>query len=118
MVLDSAAATGQPWLAWTMGKDLCDVADSFRPSLPEHHPRTHVQELWVLDETELACGLVPRPQVVSVHRQDGGCLPCTATVHWGEGGGGRRRRRGELVDRRVMAFCSLFSELTHGLVLW
>ena len=84
VVLDRAVGT-ESWLPRTMGIDLGDVANCLRPSFSEHHPRSRVQELRVLDETEQACGLVPCPQVVFVHGHNGGSLTCTAAVDWENG---------------------------------
>ncbi len=41
-----------------------------------------MQVLWGLDEAEVDTGLVPCPEAVSVHGQDGGCLPDAAAVDW------------------------------------
>ena len=71
-----------------MGVDLCYVAHGFCPSLSEDHSGSSLEVLWVLDEPEPAGGLVSGSQVLLVHCEDGGSLPCAATVDWGGGGGG------------------------------
>ena len=62
--------------------DLCDASDSFRTTLSENHPGSHVEELGTLDEAESARGLVTSSEVLSVHSEDGGCLTCATTVNW------------------------------------
>ena len=62
-------------------ENLGDVPDGLGPALTEHHPRTRTEVLGVFDEAEETCGLVPRPQVLFVHRHDGGSLLGTATVY-------------------------------------
>lgn len=59
---------------------LGDGTHSLGTSLPEHQLLVTVQILWRFDEAEVDRSLVPRPQAVSVHGQDGGCLPYAATV--------------------------------------
>ena len=44
--------------SWYNGVDLCDRANGFGPPLPEDHPRPWLEELWVLNETKVAIGLV------------------------------------------------------------
>ncbi len=63
--------------------DLCDVANGLGPSLPEDHPGVGLEVLGVLDESEAAGSLVPRPEVLLVHGDDGGSLASAATVDWG-----------------------------------
>jgi len=68
--------------AWHIGDHLGHVAHSLCPPLSEDHPGAWLEVLGSLDEPEVAGGLVPRPQVVLVHGQDGGRLPCAAAVHY------------------------------------
>ena len=79
-----------------MGVDLCHVAHSLGPALPEHHVRAGAEVLWVLVEAEAAGSLVSRAQVLLVHGDDGGRLSQAATVNCIDrerdretGGGGR-----------------------------
>lgn len=59
---------------------LSDGTDGLGTSLSEHQLLVTVQILWRFDEAEVDRCLVPRPQAVSVHGHDGGCLPYAATV--------------------------------------
>lgn len=60
---------------------LGDGADSLGASLSEHQSLIAVQVLGSLDEAEVDWGFVPCPEAVSVHGQDGGCLPYASAVH-------------------------------------
>ena len=68
--------------AWHIGDHLGHVAHCLCPPLSEDHPGARLEVLGSLDEPEVAGGLIPRPQVVLVHGQDGGRLPCAAAVHY------------------------------------
>lgn len=59
---------------------LGDGTHSLGTSLPEHQLLVTVQIFRRLDEAEVDRRLVPRPQAVSVHGQDGGRLPYAAAV--------------------------------------
>ena len=61
--------------------DLGDAADGFGPALSEHHACVGTDVLGVLDEPEATAGLVPCPQVLPVHGDNGGCLSGTATMN-------------------------------------
>lgn len=63
-----------------MGVDLGDAPHGLGAPLSEDHPGVWTDILRVLDETEVAAGLVPCPQVVTVHGHDGCCLSCAATM--------------------------------------
>lgn len=68
------------WTGYEQPGYLGDGSHSLGTSLPEHQLLVTVQILWRFDEAEVDRCLVPRPQAVSVHGQDGGCLPYAATV--------------------------------------
>lgn len=59
---------------------LGDGTHSLGTSLPEHQLLVTVQILGSFDEAKVDRSLVPRPQAVSVHGQDGGRLPDAAAV--------------------------------------
>ena len=61
--------------------NLGDGAHSLGAALPEHQPLVTVHVLRGLDEAEVDRGLVPCPQAVPVHGQDGGRLPDAPTMH-------------------------------------
>ena len=65
-----------------IGVDLGDISHGLGPPLPKHHPGVRTDVLWVLDEAETAAGLVSRPQVLSVHGDDGSGLTGTATMNY------------------------------------
>lgn len=65
---------------------LGDGTHSLGTSLPEHQLLVAVQVLGSFDEAEVDRSLVPRPQAVSVHGQDGGRLPYAAAVDWEDTG--------------------------------
>lgn len=65
---------------------LGDGTHSLGTPLPEHQLLVAVQILGSFDEAEVDRSLVPRPQAVSVHGQDGGRLPYAATVDWEDTG--------------------------------
>ena len=67
--------------AWNVGDDLGDVPDGLGPTLPEHHASAGLEVFGVLDEAEVAGGLVARAEVLLVHVDDGGSLSGAATVH-------------------------------------
>ena len=52
---------------WYVGVDFSDASHSLGASLPEHHASVWSDELRILDEPEATRGLVPSPQVLSVH---------------------------------------------------
>lgn len=79
LLLDSLH--GGTWDVWV---DFGDVSNGLGASLPKHHPCVWSEVLWILDEAESTGSLVSCPEVVLVHGDYGGCLPCAPTMNYRE----------------------------------